>query len=295
MKLSSFLLILCLAAAGFSLELEAQKFETAADTLSVRVRLVEVHAAVMDRRGHYLNGLQAGQFQVMEDGRPQPIHLFEAQSSAMTLALLVDTTGSMAKVLPHVKNAVAQLVTAMKPEDSIGLFSFRNRLSVLQPFTRDHGAALKALLATRAAGSTALFDSLTQLAIDLSRTNGKKAILLFTDGEDNSSLLSMEQALQTVKRNGFPIYAVSQGSALENKTMLSRLQAICEMTGGMAFEVRKSDEIATAFNRIGADLQHLYLLAYYPAVQENARWRTINVVLPEQKGVKVRAKEGYLP
>jgi VWFA-related protein len=295
MKNLSLLLLLCLTVAGFSLELGAQKFESTADTLSVRVRLVEVHAAVMDRRGHYLSGLQAGQFQVMEDGRPQSIHIFEAQSSAMTLALLVDTTGSMAKVLPHVKNAVAQLVTAMKPEDSIGLFSFRNRLSVLQPFTRDHGAALKALLATRAAGSTALFDSLTQLAVELSRTNGKKAILLFTDGADNSSLLSMEQALQTVKRNGFPIYAVSQGSALEDKPMLNRLQEISEVTGGMAFEVRQADGIATAFNRIAADLQHLYLLAYYPSTPENTRWRKINVVLPEQKEVKVRAKEGYLP
>lgn len=295
MKFISVLLLLCLEVTWSSSELDGQKFETAGDTISVRVRLVEVHAAVRDGRGHYLSGLQAGQFKVMEDGRPQSIHLFEAQSSAMTLALLVDTTGSMSKVLPHVKNAVAQLVTAMKPEDSVGLFSFRNRLGELQPFTQDHGAALRALLATRAAGSTALFDSLTQLAVVLSRTNGKKAILLFTDGEDNSSLLSMEQALQTVKRNGFPVYAVSQGSALEHKAMLARLREISEVTGGMAFEVRKPDEIATAFNQIGADLQHLYLLAYYPSVQEKSRWRKIDVLLPFQKGVKVRAKEGYLP
>jgi Ca-activated chloride channel family protein len=295
MRLGSLLLVSSVAVVALSPPLDAQKFDAAADTLSVRVRLVEVHAAVLDQKGRYLSGLNAGQFQLMEDGRPQKISLFEAQSSTMTLALLVDTTGSMAKVLPHVKNAVAQLVSAMKPEDSIGLFSFRNRLSVLQPFTRDHGATLKALLATRAAGSTALFDSLTQLAIELSGTNGKKAILLFTDGEDNSSLLSMQQALETVKRNGFPIYAVSQGSALQNKTMLNRLQEISRVTGGIAFEVRQMDEIATAFNRIAADLQHLYLLAYYPSVQENSRWRKINVVLPEQKGLKIRAKEGYLP
>jgi len=292
MKLPS---LLCLAILYISLDLQAQKFETAPDTLSVRVRLVEVHAAVMDQRGRYLSGLNAGQFRVMEDGRPQAIHLFEAQSSAMTLALLVDTTGSMLKVLPHVKNAVTQLMGAMKTEDSIGLFSFRNRLSVLQPFTRDHGAALKALLATRAAGSTALFDSLTQLAAELSKTNGKKAILLFTDGEDNSSLLSMEQALQAVKRNGFPVYAVSQGAALQNKAMLKQLQQISELSGGMASEVRDPDEIGKAFSRVAADLQHLYLLAYYPSHQENRHWRRINVVLPEQKGLKVRAKEGYLP
>jgi hypothetical protein len=74
--------------------------------------------------------------------------------------------------------------------------------------------------------------------------------------------------------------------------MLSRLQEISEMTGGMAFEVRQSDEIATAFNRIGADLQHLYLLAYYPSAQESTRWRKINVLLPEQKKSRcVRRKD----
>jgi Ca-activated chloride channel family protein len=295
MRLPCGLLVISLALGSLLAQSRAQKFEDPTSAISVQVRLVEVHAAVMDGRGRYLSGLKAEAFRVMEDGRPQSIQLFEAQSSGMTLALLVDTTGSMAKVLPHVKNAVAQLVAAMKPEDAIGLYSFRNRLTVLQPFTKDHGAALKALLATRAAGSTALFDSLTQLATELSRTSGKKAILLFTDGEDNSSLLSMEQALQTVRRHGFPIYPVSQGSALENKTMLKRLEEISEVTGGMAFEVRKTEEIATAFSQIGTDLRHLYLLAYYPSHQENQSWRRISVLLPEQRQVKVRAKEGYLP
>ena len=272
-----------------------QRFEEIGSGLSVKVRLVEVHAAVLDGRGRYLSGLNANQFRVREDGHVQSVQIFEAQSSALTLALLVDTSGSMARVLPHVKNAVAQLIAGLKPEDALGLYSFRNRFTVLQPITHDHGAVLKALLATRAAGGTALFDSLTQLATGLSRTNGKKAILLFTDGDDNSSLLSMDQALQTVKRHGIPIYAVSQGSALANKVMLKRLEQLSEVTAGMSFEVRASDEIAKAFSRIGADLQHLYLLAYYPSQQESPRWRRIEVTVPEQKETKIRAKEGYLP
>ena len=86
--------------------------------------------------------LGVDQFQIREDGQPQSVKIFEAQSSALTLALLVDTTGSMASVLPHVKNAVAQLISAMKPEDSLGLYSFRNRLTVLQPITRTRSPGL---------------------------------------------------------------------------------------------------------------------------------------------------------
>jgi VWFA-related protein len=239
--------------------------------------------------------LNANQFRVKEDGHLQSVQIFEPQSSALTLALLVDTSGSMARVLPHVKNAVAQLIAGLKPEDALGLYSFRNRFTVLQALTHDHGSVLKALLATRAAGGTALFDSLTQLAAGLSRTNGKKAILLFTDGDDNSSLLSRDQALQTVKRHGIPIYAVSQGAALGNKVMLKRLEQLSEVTAGMSFEVRACDEIAKAFGQIAADLQHLYLLAYYPSQQDSPRWRRIEVTVPEQKGTKIRAKEGYLP
>lgn len=285
----------CLTVWALPRAASGQRFEEVGSNLSLRVRLVEVHAAVLDVRGRYLSGLRADQFRVMEDGRPQSVQIFEAQSSALTLALLVDTTGSMVKVLPHIKNAVAQMISAMKPEDTLGLFSFRDRLTALQPFTHDHQSVLKALLATRAAGSTALFDSLTQLAAELSRTNGKKAILLFTDGDDNSSQLSMEQALQIVKRHGFPIYAVSQGPALENKALLKRLQELSEFTAGMSFEVRTPDQIGRAFNRIGEDLQHLYLLAYYPSQQENPHWRKIEVTIPDQKGTRIRSKEGYLP
>src|SRR5262249_22258841 len=131
--------------------------------------------------------------------------LFEPQTAKVTTALLIDCTGSMARQLSHIRDGVTRLLISSKPEDSFGLFAFSNRLRVLQSFTQNRSAVLKALLQTRAMGNTALFDSLAQLTHELSGVEGKRAILLFTDGDDNASVLSPDAAVESIKRMGIPL------------------------------------------------------------------------------------------
>lgn len=267
-------------------------------TLRINVRMVEVYAAVFDERGRYIPGLTMNDFEIEENGQIQSVQSFESSSSALTLALLVDTTGSMLQPLPHVKNAVADLLTQIKPQDRFGLFSFNNRLKVLVPFTKNRRTALRALFRMRATGSTALFDSLAQLAPHLARVTGKKAILLFTDGEDTSSVLSMEDSVRTIKRVGIPVYTISQGRALKSRLLLDRLEDISDETGGVSFRIKRPEEIGSVFSEIVKDLQHLYLLSYYPLSESssnNRRWRKISVRVRNSKGITVRSKEGYLP
>jgi Ca-activated chloride channel homolog len=156
-------------------------------TLNVDVRMIEVYAAVSDARGRPVTNLQSEDFYVMEDNRPQQIRVFEPESSAITIALLVDTTGSMNDELPRVRNAVARLLEAVKPEDNVGLFTFASGLNTLSNFSTNRSTTLNAIFKARAAGQTALFDSLALLSRQISRNAGKKAIVLFTDGDDNSS------------------------------------------------------------------------------------------------------------
>ena len=267
-------------------------------TLRINVRMVEVYTAVFDRGDRYVPGLAPKDFQIEENGQIQSIQAFESQTSALTIALLVDTTGSMLKPLPHVKNAVADLLSEIKPQDRFGLFAFNNRLQVLVPFTKDRRSALRALFRMRASGSTALFDSLAQLAPHLARVTGKKAILLFTDGEDTSSVLSMEDSVRTIKRVGIPIYTVFQGRALESQLLIDRLTDISDATGGVAVRIRRPEEISRVFTEIVKDLQNLYLLGYYPPAEidsGNGGGRKISVRVPRHNDFRVRAKEGYLP
>src|SRR6185436_17578039 len=202
----------------------------AQQTLSVDVRMVEVYVSVFDGKGNRVQNLQQDRFEVLEDGVPQKIDVFESQSVGMNVALLIDTTGSMVRQLPHVKNAVAELLTQIGPDDRVGLFSLSNRLTTLQKFTTDRNAVLSALLNVRPSGQTALYDSMAQLARDLSRDGGKKVILMFTDGLDNASVLTIESAVTNVRRIGVPIYAVAQGEILANREILKRLKEISEAT-----------------------------------------------------------------
>jgi len=264
-------------------------------TLKVDVRMIEVYAAVTDNRGRPMTNLRSEDFHVLEDNRPQQIRVFEPQSSAITIALLVDTTDSMAADLPRVKNAVARLLDAVKPEDSVGLFTFANGLNRLSNFSRDRSTTLKAILKARAAGQTALFDSLAQLSRQISRDAGKKAILLFTDGDDNSSVLSLEASIKSVQRTGVPIYAVLYGTALKDPHLFKRLERISASTGGLPFNVRDAGEVAAAFARVGKDMQNMYLLGYQSDSNNNDDWRSIKVILPNHPEFKLRAKEGYWP
>jgi len=263
----AWILLLLLAA-----ELRAQEAIENAPSLSVSVRMVEVYAAVLDKHGRYVSGLTPDRFEIMEDGRPQQIRLFEPHSASLTTALLIDTTGSMLNELPRVKNAVLNLLNMMKPEDNVGLFTFTTSLNRVQPFTQNRTSLMRALLGTRAAGSTALFDSLTKLAPEVAKVNGKKVILLFTDGDDNSSVVTRETAIRNIRKVGVPLYAVAQGEALSSRSLMKSLQEICEMTGGLVYEARKPDEVAKVFQEIGKDLQSLYLLGYYPSTESKLEW-----------------------
>jgi Ca-activated chloride channel family protein len=262
-------------------------------SLKVDVRMIEVYASVSDENGHPVANLQPQDFRVLEDSHPQQIRVFEPQSSAMTIALLVDTTGSMVSDLPRVKNAVARLLTSVKAEDSVGLFTFASGLNKLSDFSTDRSATLGAILKTRAAGATALFDSLAQLARQLSRDAGKKAMLLFTDGDDNSSVLSLEASIKDVRRIGVPVYAMVYGRALTDEKLYKRLESIATSTGGIPFRVKNGNDLSEVFSRIGEDLQHMYLLGYQSDSDTAADWHAIKVSVPNRPKLKLRTKEGY--
>ena len=266
----------------------------AQETLKVDVRMVEVYAFVFDGKGNRVQNLSRDNFEVFEDGVRQSIDVFEPETAGVNVALLIDTTGSMVRQLPRVKNAIADLLTTLGPDDSVGLFSFSNRLNQLQGFTKDRNAVLTSLLSSRASGQTALYDSLAQLARSLSKDGGKKAILLFTDGLDNASVLTLDSAVINIRRIGVPIYTVVQGEVLQRVDLTKPLKEISESTNGISFEARKPEDLRDIFTKVGGDLQHLYLLGYYPSNSAtNADWHKIAVRLPKHPELKLRTKEGY--
>ncbi len=165
-KLSALSLLVFLALSSASL---ARQYK-----LSVDVQMVEVYASVSDSKGHSVPNLRKEDFEISEDGVQQAVEAFEPETAGMNVAILLDTTNSMAAHLPNVKAAINDLIGMLGPEDSVGLFSFSTTLTTLHPFTRNRSEIMPTLTGVHANGATALYDALAQLARDLSKTGGKK-------------------------------------------------------------------------------------------------------------------------
>jgi Ca-activated chloride channel family protein len=263
--------------------------------IKVDVRLVEVYASIHDHKGHFVDGLGRESFQVLEDGKPQQIATFETTTQSLSCAVLLDTTGSMAEALPRVKNSIVKLIDELGSEDAIAIYTFDQRLVVRQEFTNDKGAAKRSVLRTRAEGATALFDALSEAAQELSKRSGKKVLILFTDGDDNSSALNANAAVTRAKKAGIPLYTIAEGEAMRSKNLRKVLDDLSERTGGAAYEVKKPVEIEQVFHEISEDLRHLYMIGYRPpSGPADGKWRKIDLLVAGQKDYRIRAREGYL-
>ena len=257
-------------------------------------RLVEVNATITDGHGHYVDDVKPADFILLDNGKPMPVASFENQSSTVSVALLFDATGSMQNALPPLKAAALKLIREMRPEDSVAVYSFNSAVSELQPFTTDKRAAERAVLRAHALGGTALYDALVRVNRDLGTRTGKKAIVVFTDGDDNLSTLSAEIAIARAKAAGAPIYTIAQGEALRRPDFLELLAAISKATGGLPFAIHDPAEMVKVFESVSSDLTHGYLLTFQPPSGEGGGWHAIKVTLRAARGRTVRAREAYL-
>lgn len=287
--LSGLFAVLGVARAGFGQEPPV----ASAPAIKMQVRLVEVYATIHDQRGHFVDGLGRDSFEVLDDGRPQRIAAFDSTSESLSCAILLDTTASMSEALPRVKNSIVRLIDELNADDSVAIFSFDQQLVVRQEFTTDKSAAKRAALRTRAEGSTALFDALSQASRELAQRSGKKALILFTDGDDNSSALNASAAVARAKEAGVPLYTIAEGEATRSKNLRKLLEDLSQRTGGAAYEVKKAGEIEQVFHEISEDLRHLYMITYPPPERASGKWHKIEVFVKGGKDYRVRAKEGY--
>jgi VWFA-related protein len=264
--------------------------------IKVEVHLVEVYATVHDHKGGYVDGLARDNFQVFDDGKPEKITNFETSGQSLSCGILLDTTGSMAEALPRVKNSIVKLIDALDPQDSVGIYTFDSRLTVRQEFTTDKQSAKRAILRTRAEGQTALFDALAQAAQEVAARAGKKVLIVFTDGDDNASVLNATAAITRAKKLGIPLYAIAEGEATRSHNLRKILDELSQRTGGAAYQVKKASEIEDVFEKIAEDLKHLYMIAYQPpANPRDFKWHTIEVAVRGEKDYRIRAREGYFP
>ena len=223
---------------------------------------------------------------------PQAITYFASQNVPLELVVSVDISGSMNDAMPVVRAAVKKFLSRLRQEDQVTVFGFNNTAFIIARPATDMEARLRAVDRLSAWGGTALYEAVIKATAQFSRQAGRRAIVVFTDGEDLNSRIPLETAERQLESGDAVLYAIGQGRAPGMESLRNVLERLTRKSGGRAF-FEDLGELDDAFDSIIAELGNQYLIGYAPKDQrEDSRWRKIRVEVAG-RDVKVRAREGY--
>lgn len=267
-------------------------------TFRIGVETVFVRVSVADPLDRSVTGLEKSNFKVYEDKVEQTIEHFSLETSPVSAGIIFDVSNSMKdnNNIQKAKNAIVRFLETGNPEDEYALITFNERTSLVQNFTHQSSTVRSEIALKQAGGRTAVYDAV-YMGLDQIKAgkNEKKALILITDGEDNSSRYSISEVREFAKESDVQIYAVGEQGMLGYGRSL--IQGIVSLTGGRAFFPNNFNELDYYIDLIHAELRNQYVLGYSPSNKvHDGKWRKIQVKLDPPPGLpklSVHAKEGY--
>jgi len=261
---------------------------------------VMLHASVIDDKQHIITTLDRGAFTVFEDGKPQNIISFHQVDIPVSMGIIIDNSGSMREKRNKVNQAALNLVRSSNPKDEVFVVNFNDEYYLDQDFTNDLLRLKEALDKIDARGGTALYDAIVASAEHLKRFARleKKVLFVVTDGEDNASNETLEQAVKHLQEeNGPSVYAIGiLGDEEHPKRAKKALDILAQHTGGIAFFPKTLDEVDAISKTVAHDIRNQYAIGYKPSnPRGNGGFRQIRVEA-KAKGhgkLMVRTKSGY--
>ncbi|MBO0726175.1 MAG: VWA domain-containing protein [Blastocatellia bacterium] len=299
--------------------------ETAAadpSALRIETTLIVTPVMAMDRDGKYLPGLAATDFDVYEDGVKQEISDFGGSETPIHVALVLDVSGSTRFKLEDIQDAALDFVDQLRPQDRVMVVSFDQQVYVETEFTNEREKLMRAILRTRSGGSTRVQDALDLTMTErLEKIQGRKAIVIFTDGMDNASYLATwEDVKARIEESGALVYPVRYDTLVDMTSPFTlnginatppqvkitvdaakeeyaraaqNLKNLATASGGRYYDVETIGDTKQAFANIAEELRQYYWLGYYPpSTVHDGKYHKINVVIDKQ-GVVLRARPGY--
>jgi Ca-activated chloride channel family protein len=260
---------------------------------AVSVEIVQINALVSDRSGKFVGGLTPAQFRVLEDGKPQKILHFASEEAPLEIVIAVDISGSMGAALEELKRAVRQFVSKLKPSDQVTLIAFNEEMFVLTQRERDRTRLFEAIDRFTVYGGTTLYDVIIRSLEMLSRQPGRRSLIVFSDGQDQSSQASFGVVDRALRSNDATLFMVALGRGREVADLRETVQALAEPTGGRALFADTPADLDEAFAELLNELTHQYLIGYEsPNTAKDGGWRKLEVELPGTP-YRVRARQGY--
>lgn len=304
--------------------------------LHVVVNMVQLNVAVTDKNGNYITGLRPTDFAIVEDGilekaatfaegneparnisesagqesSAEPSggaakhssdgasdRSFDSLVSGANVFLLFDTSNYMYRGFVFAQDAIGEFIRSLASADKIAFYSYSRDLSRAAPLTSDRSQVVRAVRSTVAGDDAALYNALLLTLKDASQNTGRKVVVVFSNGPDNSSVVPPEDVAELAQSAGVSIYMISTQKARMEPVSTAVFDRMTAATGGKAYFAKDWKDEHRAFASIRDDLAHLYSLSYYPKPNANTGWRAINVRLvgDQLKKYKVRTRNGYRP
>jgi len=299
--------------------------QDATGPIHVNVILVQLSVAVTDRKGNYVSGLHPEDFAILEDGIAQKTATFEegnepaqalikqgksddvpfapgsadenpgSRVAGANVFILFDTSNYMYPGFVFAQDAIADFIRSLEGVNKVALYSYSRNLSRVSTLTPDRSQVLRGVRSTVAGDDAALYNSLLLTVKDAAPLTGRKAIVVFSNGPDNASLVPPEDVAELAQSTGTIIYMISTRQAQSEPISTAIFERMSKATGGKAYFSKDWKDEQQAFASIRDDLAHLYALSYYPQQNPNRGWRTITVKLVGKnlQQYHIRTRTGY--
>ena len=275
-------------------------------TESAGAEYVLLPILVFDTKGRFVDGLEQKDFRVRVDAVPVQLDTFERDDSApVSFAFLLDTSGSMhlADKLETAKNAIRHIIRGRKPGDDFALFAFsEGEVRLVAEFSGDPEKLLKELDGLQASGQTALFDAVAATPSKMVKgRNGKRAIVLFTDGVDNASQIDATKMAEILQQVSVPVYAVGMKNAAfdrvteteRSQLSVENLRMLAGSSGGKMFLASGDEDLRPVAAQIGTEVRKQYLLGFTPSGRGEVKYRIVFVSVAKPGRWDVRVRRGY--
>ncbi|MBM3818613.1 MAG: VWA domain-containing protein [Acidimicrobiia bacterium] len=267
-------------------------------TFRSSTRIVPVITTVTDAQGRLVPALEQGEFSILDNGKPQDITFFQNDVQPFTAVVMMDFSASMTANLDRLKDASEQFILRLLPDDRAQVGAFSDKIQFSGEFTSDRDDLIFALEDLQFGNPTRLYDAINESIAMLKGVDGRKVVVVFTDGDDTASRVGMGDVLDRARDEEVMIYAIGLESEFFNGQRVVRtrpdrgLRRLTEETGGGYFELKKTDELGPTFSRVAQELHSQYTLGFTPTLLDGKEHKL--VVRMKQPGMTARARRTYI-
>lgn len=259
----------------------------------VEVDAVQVTVTVTDGKGKFVAGIPQDAFRIYEDGQLQSIGYFASEDVPLELVVAVDISGSMTAAMPRLKRTVRNFLQAVPTGNQVTLLGFNDSVFTLTRRSTDPAERVRAVDRLAPWGATALYDVIVRGIEMLGRQTGRRALVVFSDGEDQGSHVTLEDVERRLQASDVTLYMIGQGRGVTHDYLRKLMQRLTAPTGGRVFTTDNIDALQGAFEELLDELSNQYLIGYQPtyAIRDDA-WHEIKVEIDGQP-LAIRARQGY--